>query len=160
MPKGVLDGRHPVAIEFVFDGAEQFGASPESTIDRSVDVREVEHDADRRAADRARAEGTHRRMLVGQHDNRAADCELRMPYAAVWTAEPITLDRAECVLVKIDRLGRAVDDQVGRYAAVAVGDGFDSGHRKPSFGLLSAVAGCGESEAGFAGSWLAPGVHR
>ena len=62
-------------------------------------------------------------MLVGHHHSRVADLDLGMPNAAVRTGHAHDLGRAKGLFIELDRFRRAVDDQVGGYAVISLGDG-------------------------------------
>src|SRR5262249_25668050 len=100
-----------------------------------VDVLHVDHDAHRHAADVARIAMTELGMLVGDHEQRVADLELRMADAAVRRGEPHHLGGAEILLVEIDCPGRAANDEVRNRGPIAIWNWFD-GHGKAKTAIM------------------------
>jgi hypothetical protein len=69
-------------------------------------------DRERRAAERLRPDDAHLRILVRQHQRRAAELDLGMADAAARLGQPEQLLGAECALVELQRLRRAADAQI------------------------------------------------
>jgi hypothetical protein len=68
---------------------------------------------------------THVGKLVGEHDMAVADLHLGMSELVLAHRHPQHLDRAERLAVEPNRLGRAIDDQIGRNAVIAFGNMID-----------------------------------
>src|SRR5437588_12479718 len=64
----VLERPGAIAVELVLHRPLRPRAGFEGALEHGVDIREVQHDADARAAERARPAVTHLGMLVPEHD--------------------------------------------------------------------------------------------
>jgi len=91
-------------------------------LEDAVGILDVDMDGYRSTAHGLRAAGIHFRVLVGEHDHRAAHLELGVTDLAVGSSHPHSLGRPEHRLVKVNRGGGTVDDQVGSDARVAIRD--------------------------------------
>src|SRR5258708_25038609 len=120
---------HPrsVAVEFVLDGTKERRARGEGLRNGLVHVLYVKVQRHRRAAQSDGAQGAEVRVLVGQHESRAADLELRVADLSFGIGQTKELFGAERFVVEADRLWSALDDQVGRERLGVVRYGFD-GH--------------------------------
>jgi len=126
-----------------------------------VDVRHIEHQADRRDTVRLYAAMTHFGRLVGEHDMPAGDLELGVADLAARAGQAHHLGRTERLFVEIDRAGRVADDQVGRDDGVIGGNWLDhkeissrfgrSFRRRPEFARLP-----GERRQGRWGALICP----
>ncbi len=101
------------------------GAGGEGLSEQGVHVLDVEEQRDCGAAQGLRAARAHLGELVGQHDRRVADLDLSVADAAVRRGHAHQLGRAKRLLVEIEGLRGALDDQVRRQGVIAVGDGFN-----------------------------------
>ena len=120
VPERVLDGAGPVAIELVLHGLKDLRSFRHGGLHGRVDVGDVQHDADRRAAELPRSACAHLRVLIGQHDDRITDADLRMPDFSARPGYPHALGRGEDPLVEVERARRAVDDHVRRGVVISV----------------------------------------
>src|SRR5262249_31665606 len=77
------DAPRAVTVELVLHRPERLRAGCDGATDDGVHVLDVQVQHHRRATDRARAAKVHFRVLVGQHDLRVADLQLRVPDAPV-----------------------------------------------------------------------------
>src|SRR5262249_39635768 len=125
-------------------------AGGDRALEDRVHIRDVEQDADRRAADRKRTLRAHLWMFVGEHDDRIADADFSVTDLAVGPGEPQGFGRAECFLVEVDRFRRATADDVRRRRMIAVGNRFHwGGHeRSPLFGSCDVYAKLRQSITG------------
>src|ERR1019366_1122809 len=74
----VFEATHAITVELVGHRHQQFGAGRHSSLDYSIDILEIQHDADGRAASGLRSQVPSFRMLVSQHNVRIADDDLGM----------------------------------------------------------------------------------
>src|SRR6185295_1727663 len=77
------------------------------------------------ASELLRAPAPHLGELVGQHDHGAADHELGVADLAVGTTHAHALGGAQDLLVEVDGLRGAVDDEIRGDDRVTVRDGLD-----------------------------------
>jgi len=124
--EGVGERAAAVAVELVLHGTHDLRARGHRLGDALVDVGDVDREADRGAAARLRADRVHLGVLVGEHDRRVADADLRVADAAVGPGEAHELLGAERLLVEVD------DVQVRRDGVVSVGDGLHGHGVAPS----------------------------
>src|SRR5215510_1216100 len=119
-----------VAVELVLHRSYQLGAGGQRALHDAIDVLDVQHDADRRAADPAWTQRADLGMLVGEHDGRVADLDLGVPDSAARRGDADLLDGCERLLVEVDGLRRVVADQVRRRRVVAIGNRLDVAHHE------------------------------
>src|SRR5215467_10188004 len=116
-----------IAVELILDLLLHRGTGSDGLREARVDVRDIEQQAHRRAADRLRAAVTHLRHLVGEHHHAVADLDLGVTNRVVLTGEAHDFLGSECLLVIIERTRSTLDDEIGSYARVAGRNGLNHG---------------------------------
>src|SRR5215472_16825246 len=138
MAARIDDRAEPVAVELVLDRPLQGRAGSDGFFRHNIDIREIEVQPDRRAADRRRGERAHLGMLVGEHDEAVADFELGMADPAAGSVEFHAELGAEHLLVEINRRRAAAHNQIGGQARITIRDRFYRGHRRLHLSLRDA----------------------
>src|SRR5207237_1733275 len=111
-----------VAVKLILDRALHRRTGGKRVVELCIDVIEIEKKAHRCTLEGLRAEMSHIRHLVGEHDMRVTHPKLRMAYGPARPGETHHLGRAEGAFVKIDGLARIAYDEIRRDAAVAFRD--------------------------------------
>jgi len=81
MSERILDESHAVAIKLVFNRLQDLRSAGHGAPYCGIDILDVNQHARRRIARRGRTVVPHLRNLIGQHDVRVANLQLRMPNA-------------------------------------------------------------------------------
>ena len=122
MTERAFHGAGAVAVELVGHRPRHRPTRGDGLREQLVDVLHVQHEADGRAAVVLRASGVHLGRLVGEHDGRVPDLDLRVAHLSAGRGHAHHLDGAEGALIEIDGARAIVDDQVGCGGVVSVGN--------------------------------------
>src|SRR6266478_2987488 len=128
MSEGIPDKAGAVSIELVFDRFLDLRSLRDRFCYNFVDIRQVHIQTDRRSTDSLSAPMSHLQVFVRQHDARVADLQLSVADLAVGTIHAHNYGRSENVLVVVDRLRRALDDEVRRNGVISLGNVADFAH--------------------------------
>src|ERR1041384_5614311 len=79
MTEWISEGAGTIAVKLILHGALLFAAGSDRLFENSIDVVNIKHQTDGRAAPRRWAFIAHFRMLIREHDRRVANLEFRMP---------------------------------------------------------------------------------
>lgn len=123
MAKGVLQLRDAVAEELVLDRPLQRRAGGDRPGGQRVDVGDVHGDRHRRAAERRRADVADLGELVGEHEARRADRQLRVADAAVGLVEAQRHGRPEGARIELERARGVAEREVRGGVGLVGGDG-------------------------------------
>src|SRR5438105_2212063 len=74
--KWIREGAAAVAVELVFHRVQFLGAGSNRLLVAGIDIIDIEHNPDRRAAERFGALAAHLRAFIGEHDPRITDANL------------------------------------------------------------------------------------
>src|SRR6185503_5414889 len=116
VPERILDGPRAIAVELILERPDDLRARLDRAREHGVGVVDVEVQLDGRAADRRGAERAEIRVLVGDHEYRAADVDLGVADLSARLGEAHRLAGAERLPVELDRPGRVLAADVRREA--------------------------------------------
>src|SRR6185295_16543523 len=117
-----------IAPEHLLDGHGDLGAGSHRLREHRINVFHVQVDRHRRALERKRTEPAPLRHFVGQHEGRIADLDRGMHQSAVRAGQTRFLDGVECLLIELDRVGRAGTDHEGGEGVHSFGNRLDLRH--------------------------------
>src|SRR5216684_1133556 len=124
MSEWILNKARAVSVELVLHRLQKFRALGRRFLNYAIDVGKVYIQAHRTRADRSRAGVAlpHAGIFVGQHDVRVADLQFGVTDLAVRAIHANGFSRSEDFLVILNRLGSALDDQIGCDSVVVFWD--------------------------------------
>src|SRR5450432_1357449 len=125
MTERVHQRPHTISVELVGDRLPGLAAGLDGTLKHHINVRDVQHDAYRRPAERGRSAIAHLVVLIRQHDHGVAYPDLRVSNPSLRVRHAHHLGRTEGTPVVIDRSGGAIDDEVGRRGVIPIRNWFD-----------------------------------
>src|ERR1700733_9723388 len=121
----IPNGSHSIAVEFVCQGVFDLAASRNRLIECSVYIFHIKHQMDGAAPNSIGTECPDLRMLVREHDWRVTNLYFSVAYPAVGPRYTKKLCCAECFLIEVYGIGRALYDQVGRKSMISIRYWFD-----------------------------------
>src|ERR1700740_3467819 len=136
IPEWVLDPADAIAVKLIGHRADEVCPRCHGTLDRTIDILDVEMNGDWRTTDGLRAAGSDLGVLVGQHDAGIPDLNLGMPDPAPTAADAHYLFGSKRLFIEGNGGGSAAQDQVRRHGVIALGNGF---HCCSHIDLLCAV---------------------
>src|SRR5437764_12353058 len=114
MSEWVLDEAGTISVELILDRFQNFGAFSNGALDYAIDVGDIQIQAHRACAYTGRTGMTLAEVgiFVSQHDVRVADLQFSVADLAAGLVHAKHFGGAEDLLVIVNGLGSAFDDQV------------------------------------------------
>ena len=133
MSEWILQEAGAVSVKLVLHWLQDFRALSRRALDHAIDVGKIYIQAHRARADGGRTgvSLSHAGIFVGQHDVRVADLQLGVTDLAIGTVHANGFSRSENLLVVLDGLGGAPDNQVGCDGVVVLGNVRNFAHDFP-----------------------------